>query len=304
MANTDKPLGPALNDWNLLRSFIAIYETGTLTEAALRLNTTQPSMGRHLRELEALINETLFARLPGKLKPNARADTLFEATLPMRLAVREAENVFSGGKSNLTGVVRIAVAETYAYHVIAGLLAPLLDLHHDLELELSVSNQSDNLLRRDADIAVRFFRPIQDDLIAIKVGDTQMGLYAHIDYVARHGEPTDVNIDLASGQVFMGFDRKPMQMEGAVQGAQPASPIRSRFRTDFALAREAAMMTGYAMTMMFTDIAANYPQLKRVLPDRVNLKQEVWLCAHEELRRSARMRLVWEHLETSLRKRF
>ncbi len=304
MANIDKNMGPALDDWNLLRSFIAIYETGTLTEAALRLNTTQPSMGRHLRELEALINETLFVRLPGKLKPNSRADTLFEATLPMRLAIREAESIFLTGKANLSGVVRIAVAETYAYHVIAGLIAPLLDQHHDLELELSVSNQTDNLLRRDADIAVRFFRPIQDDLIAIKVADTQMGLYAHVDYLARHAEPTDINIDLSGGQVFTGFDRKPIQIHGAVQGPLPVAPIRSRFRTDFALAREAAMMSGYAMAMMFTDIAAHYPQLKRVLPDRINLKQEVWLCAHEELRRSARMRLVWEHLESSLRARF
>jgi DNA-binding transcriptional LysR family regulator len=304
MPNSDKNGEPALDDWNLLRSFIAIYETGTLTEAAVRLNTTQPSMGRHLRELEALINETLFTRLPGKLKPNARADALFEAILPMRLAVREATNVFVGGKNNLTGVVRVAVAETYAYHVLAGLLAPLLDEHHDLEIGLSVSNESDNLLRRDADIAVRFFRPIQDDLVAIKVGETQMGLYAHTNYLARHGEPTDINLDLAGGQVFTGFDRKPMHMEGAVQGEQPAAAPRSRFRTDFALAREAAMMSGYAMAMMFTDIALHYPQLRRVLPERINLKQEVWLCAHEELRRSARMRLVWAHLETTLRQRY
>ncbi len=304
MPTSEKNLEPALDDWNLLRSFIAIYETGTLTEAAARLNTTQPSMGRHLRELEALFGETLFGRLPGKLKPNARADALFEAILPMRLAVRDATNIFVGGKSNLTGVVRIAVAETYAYHVLAGTLAPLLDEHHDLEIELSVSNQSDNLLRRDADIAVRFFRPVQDDLVAVKVGETQMGLYAHVDYLARHGEPTDINLDLAGGQVFAGFDRKPMQMENAVQGEQPAAPVRSRFRTDFALAREAAMMSGYAMAMMFTDIAVHYPQLRRVLPDRVNLHQEVWLCAHEELRRSARMRLVWAHLEKSLRQRY
>jgi DNA-binding transcriptional LysR family regulator len=293
---------PALEDWNLLRSFIAIYETGTLTEAANRLNTTQPSMGRHLRELEAQVNETLFVRLPGKLKPNARADELFEAILPMRLSIREAENLFFNKAAAVSGVVRVAVAETHAYHVIPTILMPLLDQHPELEIELSVSNQSDNLLRRDADIAVRFFRPLQDDIIAVKVGDTSLGMYAHEDYIKRHGEPTE--LELTGGHIVSGNDREPLPKSGVLHGAPPRQPIRFRFRTDFVLAREASAMAGHTLSMMFVDIAKTKPQLKRVLADRINLKQEVWLCAHEELKRSPRMRLVWEQLEVSLRARF
>ncbi len=80
--------------------------------------------------------------------------------------------------------------------------------------------------------------------------------------------------------------------------------MRFRFRTDFVLAREAAALSASAIAMMFTDIAQEMPQLKRVLAERIRLKQEVWLCAHEELHRSARMRYVWEHLESALRQRF
>jgi DNA-binding transcriptional LysR family regulator len=293
---------PALDDWNLLRSFIAIYETGTLTEAAARLNTTQPSMGRHLRELEAQINEILFVRLPGKLKPNARADALFEAILPMRHSTREAANLFANSAETVAGAVRVAVAETYAYHVIPAILLPLLNKHPELEIELSVSNQSDNLLRRDADIAMRFFRPLQDDLIAVKVGDTSLGMYAHEDYLQQHGEPTE--LELTAGHIVSGNDREPMPKAGVLHGAPPKQPIRFRFRTDFVLAREASATAGHTMSMMFVDIAKTKPQLKRILADRINLKQEVWLCAHEELRRSPRMRLVWEQLEVSLRARF
>jgi DNA-binding transcriptional LysR family regulator len=293
---------PALEDWNLLRSFIAIYETGTLTEAANRLNTTQASMGRHLRELEAQVNETLFVRLPGKLKPNARADELFEAILPMRHSIREAQDLFFNTAAAVSGVVRVAVAETHAYHVIPTILMPLLDQHPELEIELSVSNQSDNLLRRDADIAVRFFRPLQDDIIAIKVGDTSLGMYAHEDYLKRHGEPTE--LELTGGHIVSGNDREPLPKSGVLHGAPPKQPIRFRFRTDFVLAREASAMAGHTLSMMFVDIAKTKPQLKRVLADRINLKQEVWLCAHEELKRSPRMRLVWEQLEVSLRARF
>jgi DNA-binding transcriptional LysR family regulator len=293
---------PALEDWNLLRSFIAIYETGTLTEAAQRLNTTQPSMGRHLRELEAQVNETLFVRLPGKLKPNARADELFEAILPMRHSIREAQDLFFNTAAAVSGVVRVAVAETHAYHVIPAILMPLLDQHPELEIELSVSNQSDNLLRRDADIAVRFFRPLQDDIIAVKVGDTSLGMYAHEDYLMRHGEPTE--LELTGGHIVSGNDREALPKSGVLHGAPPKQPIRFRFRTDFVLAREASAMAGHTLSMMFVDIAKTKPQLKRVLADRINLKQEVWLCAHEELKRSPRMRLVWEQLEVSLRARF
>jgi DNA-binding transcriptional LysR family regulator len=291
---------PALEDWNLLRSFIAIYET--LTEAAQRLDTTQPSMGRHLRELEAQVNETLFVRLPGKLKPNARADALFEAILPMRHSIREAENLFFHKATAVSGVVRVAVAEAYAYHVIPAILMPLLDKHPELEIELSVSNQSDNLLRRDADIAVRFFRPSQDDVIALKVGDTELGMYAHEDYIKRHGEPAE--LELTGGHIVSGNDREPLPRSGVLHGKPPTRPIRFRFRTDFVLAREAAAMSGHTLSMMFADIAKTKPQLKRVLANRINLKQEVWLCAHEELKRSPRMRLVWEQLEVSLRARF
>jgi DNA-binding transcriptional LysR family regulator len=293
--------GLALEDWNLLRSFIAIYETGTLTEAAIRLNTTQPSMGRHLRELEAQINETLFVRLPGKLKPNARADALFEAILPMRHSIREAEKLFANTTEMVSGVVRVAVSEAYAYHVIPAILLPLLEAHSELEIELSVSNQTDNLLRRDADIAVRFFRPVQDDLIAVKVGDTSLGIYAHVDYLKRHGEPTE--LELTAGHIISGNDREAIPTTGVFHGAPPKQPVRFRFRTDFVLAREACATAGHTMSMMFVDIANTKPQLKRVLADRINLKQEVWLCAHEELRRSPRMRLVWEHLEAALRNR-
>jgi DNA-binding transcriptional LysR family regulator len=259
-------------------------------------------MGRHLRELEAQVKETLFVRLPGKLKPNARADELFEAILPMRLSIREAENLFFNKATAVSGVVRVAVAETHAYHVIPAILMPLLDKHPELEIELSVSNQSDNLLRRDADIAVRFFRPSQDDIIAIKVGDTSLGMYAHQDYIIRHGNPTE--LELIGGHIVSGNDREPLPKSGVLHGAPPKQPIRFRFRTDFVLAREASAMAGHTMSMMFVDIAKTKPQLRRVLADRIHLKQEVWLCAHEELKRSPRMRLVWEQLEVSLRARF
>jgi len=297
-----KSPGPQFNDWNLLRSFLAIYETGTLTEAARRLNTTQPSMGRHLRELEALLAETLFVRLPGKLKPNERAHALFEATASMHQAVRDATRIFTGSHESIAGVVRLAVSEAYGYYVVPRLLTPLLRQQPELEIELAVSNRSDNLLRRDADIAVRHFRPQQDDLIARKVGETEFGLFAHEDYIARYGKPTDFT--LPEGAMLAGFDREPMPLAKVLRGGVPDAPLRFRWRSDSMLALHASVECGATIGMYFVDIAAERPGLRRVLADRVGLKQEVWLCAHDELRRSRRMRYVWDHLGEALEARF
>ncbi len=181
------------------------------------------------------------------------------------------------------------------------ILLPLLQEQPALEIELAVSNRVDNLLRRDADIAVRFMRPQQDDLIARKLGETELGLYAHQDHIRRFGEPTD--LDLPPGSVVAGFDRENWPLASLVQGAPLAQPIRFRFRTDSALARQAAAECGGALTVYLADIAAEKPALRRVLRHRLALKQEVWLCAHDELRRSSRIHLVWERLGDALEQR-
>ena len=295
------PAGPQLDDWNLLRSFIAVYEAGTLTEAARRLATTQPSVGRHIRELEGALGEALFVRLPGRLKPTQRAHALHEAVAPMKLATLQAARLFADAREQLVGTVRIAVSEVYATHVVAPWVAQWLAEQPELEIELSVSNRSDNLLRRDADIAVRFFRPEQDDVIAVCVGRTELGLYAHESYLARHGEPQ--GFDLPEGAFVAGFDRETSPIAPLFRGAPPPQHVRFRLRTDAILARQAAVETGLGLGVYLADVAAGRPGLRRVLADRFGLPQEVWLCAHPELRRSASMRFVWGRLEQALRAR-
>jgi DNA-binding transcriptional LysR family regulator len=309
-APTPMPAGPEaagahVEDWNLLRSFIAIYETGTLTEAARRLGTTQPSMGRHLRELEGLLGETLFMRLPGQLKPSERARALFDAVAPMHQASREAARLFSEQQERIVGVVRVAVSESYGYHVVPQVLAPLLHAEPGLEIELAVSNTSDNLLRREADIAVRHFRPQQEDVIARKLGDTELGLFVHERFIERFGLPT--TFTLPEGAFVVGFDRLPMPVAAALRGAaaQPNAvvPPRFRWRSDSLLTLQAVVESGAAVGSFYVDIAAQRPGLVRVLEDQVGLPEELWLCAHDELRRSRRMRYVWDHLGDALEAR-
>jgi DNA-binding transcriptional LysR family regulator len=293
--------GPSLDDWNLLRSFIAVYEAGTLTEAARRLGTTQPSVGRHVRELEGSLGEALFARLPGRLMPTEQAHALHGVVAAMKTSALAAERLFADAREVLVGCVRVAASEVYATHVIAPILARLLAEQPELEIELSVSNRADNLLRRDADIAVRFFRPEQEDVIATHVGNTELGLFAHNDYLARHGEPD--GFELPAQAFVAGFDRESVPVGPLMKGATPGRPIRFRLRTDAILARHAAVETGLGVGAYLVDVAAERPGLKRILAEQFGQPQEVWLCAHPELRRSASMRFVWSHLEVALRER-
>ncbi|MFN8837423.1 MAG: LysR family transcriptional regulator [Burkholderiales bacterium] len=295
------PAGPQLGDWNLLRTFIAVYEAGTLTEAARRLATTQPSVGRHVRELERALGEALFVRQPGRLKPTERAHALYDVVSAMKASAREAERLFAGARHALVGTVRVTASEVYATHVVAPLVACMLSEQPGLEIELSVSNQAENLLRREADIAVRFFRPEQDGLITMHVGDTELGLYAHESLLRRYGEPE--GFDIPDAAFVAGFDREVTPLAPMVRGEPPSRPLRFRLRTDSMLARHAAVEAGMGIGAYLVDVAAAKPCLRRVLAERFGQKQEVWLCAHDELRRSASMRYVWSRLEQTLRAR-
>jgi DNA-binding transcriptional LysR family regulator len=295
------PAGPSVDDWNLLRSFIAVYEAGTLTEAARRLGSTQPNLGRHIRTLEAQFGEALFVRRPGQLKPTERAHGLHAALLPMKAAVQEAGRLFAEAGAQVAGTVRLAVSEVYATHVVAPLAAQWLAEQPGLEIELSVSNRAENLLRRDADIAVRFFRPEQDDVIAVHVGNTELGLFVHESFIERHGEPSAYT--LPEDAFVAGFDRETAPLAPMMKGPLPPQPVRFRLRTDAVLARQAAVETGLGVGVYLVDVAAERPGLRRILADRFGQPQEVWLCAHAELRRSASMRFVWNRLEQALRQR-
>jgi DNA-binding transcriptional LysR family regulator len=295
------PSAPALEDWNLLRAFLAVYETGTLTAAAQRLGSTQPSVGRHLRALEAALGEVLFTRLPGRLEPTERAHALHGVAAPMKAAAVAAGRLFAAAGERPVGTVRITASEVYATEVVAPLAAQWLAEQPELEIELSVSNRAENLLRRDADIAVRFFRPEQDGVIAQRVGATELGLYAHESFIVRHGEPQDWT--LPEGAFATGFDRETWPLAPLIKGPVPTAPVRFRLRTDAMLARQAAVETGLGVGVYLADVAATRPGLRRILADRFGQVQEVWLCAHDELRRSGSMRFVWDRLAQALRAR-
>jgi DNA-binding transcriptional LysR family regulator len=285
----------------LLRSFIAVCEEQTLTAAAEALGLSQPTLGRHIRELETLLGETLFDRLPGRMSPNERADFLMARLQPLRDSVGRFEHAVWGGDEAVAGTVRVTTSEVLGALVLPRLLAPLLRDTPTLQIEIQASNEVQNLLRREADIAIRFLRPEQDDVIAISVGQTELGLFGSKDMVDRL--PAGYTPSHLKGR-YVGDIGVERAIEISTGAGHPLQRADFCFRSMSEIAQLHAVEAGIGVAGLLAVFAKERPGLVRLFPELVALRVPVWLCAHEDLRRSQRMRRVFDHLTVSLRQLF
>ena len=288
------------NDWNLLRSFVAVVETGSLSQAAALLDITQPSISRHMRELERLLGETLFDRRPSGMEALGRAMELYETVRGMQDLARKAESLMVDAPQRVAGLVRVTTSVPFAVHVLPAWLGHLMQVEPQLEIELRATREIENLLRRDADIAVRFARPNQEGVIARRVGAVRVGLYMSTEYRDRHGEPG--TMAQAMTHLLIGGADIPTSM--GPSGTQLPRDINFRFRTDSELVRLSAVESGMGIGPILSNLAQARPNLHRVLADEVDIPLEIWLCGHDDLRRSARIRRVFDYLSEALEGQF
>lgn len=292
------PPEPRLDDWNLLRSFLAVFEFGTLTAAAEQLRLTQPTLGRHIRELEALVGETLFDRVPGQMKPTQRAEFLMSRLQPLRDGIGSFEQTLWGPAESIAGTVRITSSQMFGVLELPRLLAPLLREEPLLQIEVQATDTVENLVRREADIAVRFFRPEQDDVIAVSVGRSEVGLFAHqsfVDSLPSSATPADLK-----GR-YVGDVDLERTLEIAASTGYPLQRPDFIYRCRSTVAQLCAVEAGIGVGAMMSVFAARRPALRRMFPEVLSLPVGVWLCAHDDLRRSARIRRVFDHLAVALR---
>jgi DNA-binding transcriptional LysR family regulator len=284
-------------DWDLLRSFLAVARLGSLSAAARDLGTTQPTVGRHVDALERQLGMSLFTRSPGGLIATEAAADLLPHARAMEAAAGALMRAATGAAGGGRGTVRIAAGIIVGAHVLPPLLRELREAYPGIVLELALSNRSEDLLRRDADIAVRMVRPVQDALLARQLGVVTIGLFATQDYVARHGVPAGLT-DL-DRHTLVGFDRDDFAARGASLG--PVTVTRELFqvRCDNDLAILAALRAGVGIGACQHGLARSWG-LVPVLPDAVAFTLEVWLAMHEDLRAHRPVRLVYDHLASRL----
>ena len=283
--------------WELYRSFLAVVREGSLSAAARTLGMTQPSLGRHIRQLEADLGVALFTRSPQGLTPTDLGDELATHAQAMLAASAALRRAASGSNHEVRGVVRITCSEVIGAEVLPPILADFRQQHPGIVIELSLSNQNEDLLRKDADIAVRMVRPIQAALVARHIGKISLGLFAHRRYLKAHGSPQAL-VDLRR-HAIIGFDRETPALR-AVLGKLPFGREDFALRSDSDLAQLASIRAGYGIGVCQQQIARRDRHLVPVLPEAFKFDLDTWLVMHEDLKTSRRTRLLFDHLAQAL----
>jgi DNA-binding transcriptional LysR family regulator len=285
--------------WDLYRSFLAVLRLGSLSAAGRALGLTQPTIGRHIAMLQACLGgRVLFTRSQTGLMATAAAHELRPHAEDMAAAAAAFVRMGSGNLEEAAGVVRLAAADVMGVEVLPAILAEFRYKYPNTVIELSLSNQIADLLRRDADIAVRMVRPKQKALLAKRAGTVSLGFHAHRRYLERFGYPERLE-DLGR-HTLIGFDRTLPFADLLHAVPLPVSRELFAFRCDNDLALMAALRSGFGIGICQTGIARRDPNLLPLLAKQFKVDMEIWIVMHNDLKRISRMRLMFDHLALKL----
>lgn len=282
--------------WELYRSFLAVMRERSLSGAARSLSLTQPTVGRHVDALEDALGVRLFTRSQTGLAATSIALALVPHAETMASAADALARVASGEEEEERGSVRITASEMIGAEVLPSQLATFRAQHPRIAIELVLSNRAQDLLRREADIAVRMVRPTQSALRARHLGRLRVAFHAHPRYVKAHGAPASL-AELAEHPII-GFDKVAPWTRAPKLGI-PVTRESFSFRCDSDIGQFAALRAGFGIGMCQVALGKR-ERLIPILPDDVRFDLDVWLVMHQDLKSSRRVRLVFDHLATQL----
>jgi DNA-binding transcriptional LysR family regulator len=288
-------------DWALVRSFLAVLDAGSLMGAARQLGAQQPTLSRHIAELEAQLGAPLFERTGRGAAPTATALAIADAARRMQDGAdalgRSVQGRRDAGASK-AGTVRVSASTVAAVWLLPPLLVELQLAEPGIQIELVASNGLSNLLRREADIAVRMVRPVQTSLIAKKLGDVPIVAAAHESYLARAGTPR-VPADLLHHRLI-GYDRDTTLLRGFAALGVPVQREQFVLRTDDHVAYGRLLASGAGIGFVAAYNLAHWPGVRPVLPSLKIAPLPCWLAVHREIRGNAVVRRVYDFLASAL----
>ena len=284
--------------WDLLQTLLGVLREGSLSGAARLLGLTQPTVGRHIAALEAALGQVLFTRSPTGLLPTDAALALWGHAEQMETAAAALQRAASSRGTQAAGTVRVTASEIVGIEVLAPVFAALRDSHPGIVLELALSNRVQDLLRREADIAVRMTPPEQGQLIARRIGAIDIGLHALPGYLDRHGRPASF-AELA-GHTLIGFDAVTPFIRAGSKRLGGITRDSFALRCDSDLAQLALIRAGAGIGVCQLPLARREPVLERVLTDQFTWPLETWVAMHEDLRQNTACRVVFDALVAGL----
>ncbi len=288
----------ALFDWNLIHSFLAAAETGSLSAAARRLGTSQPTVGRHVDDLEARLGVRLFDRTRKGLKPTRTGLALIDQARAMRDGADAVHRIATGRSEQIGGTVRLTTSAMLAAFVMPPILADLRRAEPAIQIDLVASDRTDNLLQREADIAVRMYRPTQRDVITRKVAEFPLGCFAHRAYLARRGTPKEIG-DLTDHDVI-GYDRSQDLIDGLRDAGFAVDRSFFSFRCDDHVVGFQALKAGLGIGFTQVWLARREPDLVPLFTDAPIPALPAWLTVNRDIRTAPRIRFVYDFLADRL----
>ena len=285
-------------DWNKARAFLVTAEEGSLSAAARALGMAQPTLGRQVDGLEQELGIVLFERVGRGLQLTPGGLELLDHVRVMGDAAGRVSMNALGQSQTLEGRVCISASETYAAVLLPPIIAKLRILEPDIHVEIVVSNQASDLRRREADIAIRNFRPTEPDLIAKKVGEADAVLYATPDYIEKIGNPT-MPQDLRHAH-FVNLDHAGMMIKALNKLDLGLTEENFPLLTESYLVMWELVRQGAAIGILDAHIGDADPIVRRVLPDFQPFIFPIWLVSHRELTTSRRIRRVYDYLAEEL----
>lgn len=284
----------ATYDWNHVRAFLATVEEGSLSAAARALGSTQPTLGRQVAGLEEQLGIVLFERVGKSLHLTSGGIDLLEHVREMGEAAIKISLTASGKSQAIAGRVCITSGDNIAAEYLPKFVRRLRDVAPLIDVEILAVNTVSDLLRREADIAIRYVQPEQPDLIAKRVGEESAHFYAAKEYLERNGRPTTVE-ELPAHRLIGFGSNQGMMPNLSIQGRPLSSETFSVNSKNGVVAWEMAR-EGLGICFMLDQVANKYPEMERLNLDLDPVLPSVWLVTHRELHTSRKIRLVFDLL--------
>ncbi len=292
----DKTL--TLSDWSLVQSFLAVADTGSLSAAARRLGRSQPTLGRQVQALEAELGVSLFDRHARGLRLSAVGQQLLPMARQMHAAMNQINLTAAGQAQRMEGTVRITASVFASHHVLPRILADIRAEEPAIRLELAATDTSENLLFREADIAVRMYRPQQADIVTRHVGDVPLCMCAARSYLDRAGRPSSSQELLQHDLV--GFDANDMIIRAMQDRGLPVTRDSFTTRCDLQSAYWELIRAGCGIGFTQLQVAQSDPAIE-IIPLDIDIPVlPVWLAAPQAMRQTPRIRRVWDLLVRGL----
>jgi DNA-binding transcriptional LysR family regulator len=286
----------ALN-WDDLRFLLALRQAGSLGAAARLLKVEQSTASRRLSALEAALGGKLVVRTPEGLKFNAAGELAADLAETVQAGIAALVRRVGGEDHKPEGLVRLSVTESVATFIMQGLL-PLREEHPKIQIELVVASAPLDLMRREADVAIRMFRESAPTLVTRKLGEAGWSVYATRDWVESHRPalPLELSGRSLAGLPVIGYRGSVARAPGAIWLNEHSTPEDIVLTADSVSSALNAVRAGLGIAALPCFAVHGDANIVRLTP-AVVARSEAFLVIPPDHRETVRVRLVMDAVQ-------